>query len=140
MSEIRIALNEEQFRKLVAGEEVRVEGHSIAGVWRAPVCIILSDIGFGRMLDAITTAGLAASEQNARKEQVSTRCRLSRDAFGRWIIVHEEQSCRAWSGLRWVPIDPVTFFPAGGVQVSNFDTQEEAATEAAAAGLTVLWR
>jgi hypothetical protein len=51
---VRISLNQEDFRALVAGKEVKLDDPA--------ALVILSDIGFAVMLDAITKAGLAASE------------------------------------------------------------------------------
>lgn len=63
-------------------------------------------------------------------------CRLALNAFHRWIIVNAEQENLAWSGSRWVPVDKHGF-PAGDVQVSNFDSAEHAAATAKSQGLVV---
>lgn len=47
---VRVALDEDAFRKLVRGEVVRVRSR---GLW---VELILSDIGFGRMEKALVDA------------------------------------------------------------------------------------
>jgi len=49
--------------------------------------------------------------------------RIEQSRLGRWIIVNAQLPRRAWSGSRWVE-------HVGGigvtVQVSNFETEEEA--------------
>jgi hypothetical protein len=55
VSEIRIALDEQQFRQLVAGKEIVVPA-LLTSPGRATVRIILSDIGFDRMAKAIADA------------------------------------------------------------------------------------
>ena len=45
-------------------------------------------------------------------------------AHGRWIIVKADDPDLAWSGARWVPHKKG--LPTGGVQVCNFDGQDEA--------------
>ena len=67
---------------------------------------------------------------------MSTRCRITENAFHRFILVNLEQESLAWSGSRWVPVDQ-NGFPAGDVQVSNFETPEEAEAEAKRNGLIV---
>ena len=63
--------------------------------------------------------------------------RLKQNAFGYWMIVHPQDDSLAWSGSRWVPIDP-TGFPAGGVQVSSLPTEDEALEYAWACGFTTV--
>lgn len=70
------------------------------------------------------------------------RCELTKTAIGRWIltypkrmVIHRLTGPLAWSGRRWVKIDPAGFGLT--VQVSNFETREEAAHYAASHGFTV---
>lgn len=53
--------------------------------------------------------------------------------FDRWIVIDGEHTELAWSGSTWVPI-------GGNVQVSNFDSWEEAAAYAESFGFTVVGR
>lgn len=70
------------------------------------------------------------------------RVELTQSAIGRWIVsypkrmlIHQLAGPLAWSGSRWVKIDPAGFGLT--VQVSNFETREEAARYAALHGFTV---
>lgn len=56
MSEIRVALNEQNFRDLVAGKEIMVDGRWGMAPGRVAVRLILSDIGYTRMLAAVIDA------------------------------------------------------------------------------------
>jgi hypothetical protein len=59
------------------------------------------------------------------REQMSLDYRLSKNAFGRWILVNADDPTLAWSGSRFVPVNE-NGFPAGNVQISNFDSEEDA--------------
>lgn len=45
--------------------------------------------------------------------------------FGRWYIFHPTSNRLAWSGSRFVQCTPAGL-PTGGVQVCNFDNEEQA--------------
>jgi hypothetical protein len=51
-------------------------------------------------------------------------------------LLHANFAELAWSGSQWVPVDG-DGLPAGDVQVSNFETREEAAATARSQGLIV---
>lgn len=55
--------------------------------------------------------------------------RLAESLLGRWIIVNGLHDDLAWSGSRWVPHR--SGLPAGPVQISNWETREQAAAYAA---------
>jgi hypothetical protein len=55
----------------------------------------------------------------------TTRVVLKKNLFGRWIIILADEAGLAWSGSRWVPVTS-DGLPAGAVQVSNLNTQDEA--------------
>lgn len=57
MSEIRISITDDDFRRLVAGEIVPKVIHG-APFGAPPVLLALQDIGFNRMFDAILDAKL----------------------------------------------------------------------------------
>jgi hypothetical protein len=59
---------------------------------------------------------------------------LKQGLFDRWFIVNGDREEFAWSGRRWVLVDP-RCFPVGEIQVCNFDTREQAASYAAQAGI-----
>lgn len=50
---------------------------------------------------------------------MSAEYRISPGFFDRWVILHPVDAGRAWSGMRWVPVN-------GTVQICNFGTKEEA--------------
>lgn len=52
ITQINIPLTEEHFRKLVNGEVVTINHHSAP----APINIALKDIGFDRIMDAVSEA------------------------------------------------------------------------------------
>lgn len=58
------------------------------------------------------------------------QCRLVQSIFDRWILVDPDKRL-GWSGSRWVPI-------FGDVQVSNFDTRDDARDYAVRQGFEVL--
>lgn len=62
----------------------------------------------------------------------TTDCYIRKGAFDRWIIVNGDDL--AWSGSRWVAHK--NGLPTGGVQVSNFESDQEAYSAAREAGLT----
>ena len=64
----------------------------------------------------------------------TTDCYIRKGAFGRWIIVRGIDTAQAWSGSRWVAHK--NGLPTGGVQVSNFKSEQEAYDAAREAGLT----
>jgi hypothetical protein len=68
---------------------------------------------------------------------ILNRVRLRQNAFDRWIVVDAADESKAWSGSRFVPITDEGF-PASDVQVSNLDTQEEAAEYARSFGFDVV--
>lgn len=49
---------------------------------------------------------------------------VQRTAFDRWIIVHPIHNGLAWSGAHWVRHSEG--LPTGGIQVCNFDTEQDA--------------
>jgi hypothetical protein len=49
--------------------------------------------------------------------------------FGRWIVANADYPDYAWSGSQWVRI-------GGSVQISNFDTQDDAVAYAKQYGFT----
>lgn len=51
-------------------------------------------------------------------------CRIKLGMFDRWYIFHPSEDSFAWTGSRWAMT--VDGFPAGGVQICNFATLEEA--------------
>lgn len=63
MRAVRVALNVEQFRSLVAGEEVTMP--SDPGLGDTEVHIILSDVGFSAMYDALDYAQLPVEQRAA---------------------------------------------------------------------------
>jgi hypothetical protein len=77
------------------------------------------------------------TNQPTRNRAHSAAVAIVHDRFERWIIALPPNLELAWSGSRWVTIDP-NGFPAGDVQVTNFDTVQEALDAAHAAGFTVL--
>jgi ribosomal protein L37E len=62
-------------------------------------------------------------------------CFLCQNGFGRWVIINASDPGFAWSGSRWIP--QVHGMPSGGVQISNFDTKEDAFLGAEEAGLEI---
>jgi hypothetical protein len=60
--------------------------------------------------------------------------RLSKNAFGYWILVNADDPKLAWSGPRYVPVNE-NGFPAGDVQVSNFLSEKDAREAASQQGL-----
>jgi hypothetical protein len=62
-------------------------------------------------------------------------CYVAKGAFGRFVIVNALDRRLAWSGSRWVPHD--RGIPQTAVQVSNFESREEAMTNALEAKLHV---
>jgi hypothetical protein len=64
------------------------------------------------------------------------RCYLRVSMFGRWILIHPDDSDLAWSGSTWVRHD--CGIPVGRAQVCNFETSVEATDYAREHGLEVL--
>lgn len=70
-------------------------------------------------------------------------CTLSENRFGRWILRNAEGGYLAWgdwlawSGSGWALVD-ADGFPASDVQISNFETREEALAYANLNGLIVV--
>lgn len=61
--------------------------------------------------------------------------RLRRNAFDHWIILHPTMDNAAWTGRHWAPIDK-DGFPSSSFQISNLETEKEAADYAAKFGFT----
>lgn len=66
---VRVALNEEQFRRLVGGEEVVAENPPTGPT----VHLILSDIGEAAMFDALDDMHLSPEERTIRLEALAAR-------------------------------------------------------------------
>lgn len=76
------------------------------------------------------------SAHSRQIEAPSTECHLGQNGFDRWILLNANNHSLAWSGSRWAPVDEGGF-PAGDAQISNLDTQEEAAEYAEKCGLSI---
>lgn len=61
--------------------------------------------------------------------------RIRKNEFGHYILQDAEDPMRGWSGSRWVAIDRYGL-PSSAVQVSNFDTEQEARDYAHRFGFT----
>lgn len=66
----------------------------------------------------------------------STKVRLRKTIFDRWIIVHPVLDDAAWSGSRWVGINEHGI-PIGTAQVSNLETKTAANAYAIRCGFKV---
>lgn len=64
------------------------------------------------------------------------RCRIAHGGFRRYVIVHAERTDLAWSGSQWVPHEWGS--GSGGVQVSNFESFDDARANAEAHGMEVV--
>ena len=68
--------------------------------------------------------------------KISHSYRLSRDAFGHWIVVNDERPLLGWTGSGWAPIHD-NGLPAGDYQISNFASIYDALMHATECGLTL---
>lgn len=65
------------------------------------------------------------------------KTRIRQGLIGRWFLYHETDDYLAWSGSRWVGVTE-SGLPTQGVQVSNFETEQEAVDYAREHGFEVL--
>lgn len=105
-------------------EQLNKNLHQLAGDGTFPM----------EIFDGLVDSFLARCDVEQGEKRPDTDCYLSKDAFGRWIVVNANDKTLAWSGSRWVAHERGV--PAGGVQVSNFESAEEAWSYARSAGLT----
>ena len=64
------------------------------------------------------------------------KTRIKQALLGRWYLFHETDDKKAWSGSRWVGASHG--MPTEGVQVSNFDSEEDAVNYAREHGFEVM--
>lgn len=57
---------------------------------------------------------------------MSERCVIRQGILGRWFIFHPQDIASAWSGSRWVFCGTDGIPVQGGVQVCNFENEQEA--------------
>jgi hypothetical protein len=92
-----------------------------------------------KVMGLSTKIGAVSKEHVAPPNQEpgipENKCYVAKGAFGRWVIVNVLDRRLAWSGSRWVPHD--RGIPQTAVQVSNFESREEAMTNALEAKLHV---
>jgi hypothetical protein len=84
-----------------------------------------SDRGVPLSILIPTVNRLMHGNPNWTPYQERQECILNQGIFDRWFIGHPKLRDAAWSGSRWVPCGPMGE-PTGGVQVCNFETEQEA--------------